>query len=65
MMEIDSSYITNINSKYTKDIEEWEAKMLLVEKEEQVKEYNSKAPKRGPTIATHYKGCDEAKNLYN
>jgi hypothetical protein len=64
MKEVDSSYISNIYSKYTQPIKEWEAKMVLVEKEEQAKE-NPKAPKRGPTLPTHYRGCDEAKNLYN
>ena len=34
MKEVDSSYISNIYSKYTQPIKEWEAKMVLVEKEE-------------------------------
>ena len=39
--------------------------MLQVEKEEALKDIKSKAPKRGPTLNTHYQGCEEAKNLYN
>ena len=64
MKEVDSSYISNIYSKYTQPIKEMEEKMALEEKEERAKE-NPKAPKRGPTLPTHYRGCDEAKNLYN
>jgi hypothetical protein len=39
--------------------------MLLVEKEDQAKDAKTKAPKRGPTLNTHYHGNDEARNLYN
>jgi hypothetical protein len=31
MRKIDSSYVSNIISKYDKDMKEWDAKMLLVE----------------------------------
>ena len=63
--DIDSTYISNINSKHQKELDEWDAKMAVVEREDAIKDSKSKAPRRGPTLQTHYTGCDEAKNLYN
>lgn len=36
--------------------------MAQIEKEEQAAD---KVKRKGPTLPSHYKGCDEAKNLYN
>lgn len=56
--------MSNIFSKHHKELDAWDAKMAILDKEEAMKDIKSKAPKRGPTLGTHYQGCDEAKNLY-
>jgi hypothetical protein len=56
--------VSNIFSKHHKEMEAWDAKMRIVDKEEAMKDIKSKTPKKGPTLMTHFQGFDEAKNLY-
>jgi hypothetical protein len=57
--------VSNIFSKHHKELEAWDAKMKIVDKEEAAKDIKSKVPKRGPTLMAHFQGFDEAKNLFH